>query len=53
MLFGHSHGSLTEVFGKSMDVGFDTHPKFKPYSYQEIKYLLSKKEMVCLDHHSK
>jgi calcineurin-like phosphoesterase family protein len=40
MLFGHSHGNLINVEGKSMDVGFDTHKDFRPYSFQEIKKIL-------------
>lgn len=50
MLFGHSHGNLKGVEGKSMDVGFDTND-LKPYSYQEIKRIMSKKENASLDHH--
>lgn len=41
-LFGHSHGRL-EGIGKSMDVGVDTH-NFYPYSFEEIKKIMSKKE---------
>lgn len=51
MLFGHSHGNLKSILGKSMDVGFDTHSDFKPYSYQEVKKLMEDKEIVKLDHH--
>lgn len=51
MLFGHSHGSLTEVSGKTMDVGFDTNKEFRPYSYQEIKDIMEDKEVCKLDHH--
>lgn len=51
MLFGHSHGSLGEVPGKTMDVGFDTHPEFRPYSYLEIKNLLKDKDFEKIDHH--
>lgn len=51
MLFGHSHGSLKEVYGKSMDVGIDTHHGFKPYSYEEIKNIMLKKESIKIDHH--
>jgi calcineurin-like phosphoesterase family protein len=50
-LFGHSHGSLKDVKGKSMDVGFDTHKEFRPYSYEEIKELLKDKEFEVIDHH--
>ncbi|HSE99773.1 MAG TPA: hypothetical protein VLA48_02665 [Nitrososphaeraceae archaeon] len=51
MLFGHSHGNLKDVLGKTMDVGFDTNEEFKPYSYQEIKKIMSTKNLVKLDHH--
>jgi calcineurin-like phosphoesterase family protein len=50
MLFGHSHGNLGEVQGKTMDVGFDTND-LKPYSYSEIKEIMSRKETVSIDHH--
>jgi len=42
MLYGHSHGKLEGV-GKSMDVGVDTH-NFYPYSFEEIKKIMSTKE---------
>jgi len=51
MLFGHSHGSLGEVGGKTMDVGFDTHFEFRPYSFAEIKEKLKDKEYISIDHH--
>ncbi len=51
MLFGHSHGNLKDVEGKTMDCGFDTHTEFRPYSYQEIKEIMKNKETVKLDHH--
>lgn len=51
MLFGHSHGNLKDVLGKTMDVGFDTNEEFKPYNYQEIKESMSTKSLVKLDHH--
>ena len=51
MLYGHSHGNLPDIGGKTMDVGFDTHFDFRPYSYQEIKYLLKDKEFEAIDHH--
>ena len=41
-LFGHSHGELKGV-GKQMDIGVDTH-NFYPYSFNEIKRIMSKKE---------
>lgn len=51
MLFGHSHNNLQGVEGKSMDVGFDTRKEFKPYSYQEIKKIMTTKEIIKIDHH--
>jgi calcineurin-like phosphoesterase family protein len=50
MLFGHSHGNLKGAEGKTMDVGFDTN-NLKPYSYQDIKDIMSTKQIVKLDHH--
>lgn len=53
MLYGHSHGTLPpyEQY-KSMDVGIDTHPEFKPYSFEEIKEIMDKKQDLRVDHHS-
>jgi calcineurin-like phosphoesterase family protein len=51
-LFGHCHSNYKDVKGKSMDVGIDCHPEFKPFSYWEIKELLDKKEQVVVDHHN-
>lgn len=50
MLFGHSHGNLKGAEGKTVDVGFDTN-NLKPYSYQDIKDIMSTKQIVKLDHH--
>jgi calcineurin-like phosphoesterase family protein len=41
-LFGHSHGKL-EGIGKQMDIGVDTN-NFYPYSFADIKKIMSKKE---------
>ena len=43
-LFGHSHGKLPPI-GKQLDVGVDTH-NFYPYSFEEIKEIMSKKEII-------
>jgi calcineurin-like phosphoesterase family protein len=40
---GHSHGTLPR-YGRSMDVGVDTND-FYPYSFEEIRYELTKEEM--------
>lgn len=34
-LFAHSHGRL-ERYGRSMDIGVDTNPSYKPYNLEEI-----------------
>jgi calcineurin-like phosphoesterase family protein len=43
MLYSHSHGKINSLY-KSMDVGIDTfsdsHNKFTPYSFLEIKYIM-------------
>lgn len=39
-LYGHSHGTLVDQFGKSMDVGVDTHPEYRPYHFDEIKQFM-------------
>jgi len=31
---------------KSMDVGFDCHPEFRPFSYHEIKDIMDEREML-------
>lgn len=41
-LFGHSHGKLKTI-GKQLDVGVDTN-NFYPYSFKQIKSIMSKKE---------
>lgn len=41
-LYGHSHGSIPNN-GKSMDVGFDCHKGFRPFSFMEIDELLCDK----------
>jgi len=59
MLHGHSHGSLNNDFHvnsyyakmKTMDVGIDTHPEFRPYSFDEIKIIMDERETILIDHH--
>lgn len=52
-LFGHTHGNLTTNPGLSMDVGIDTNPRQEPYSFAEIKQIMSKKKIEFVDHHNK
>ena len=49
-LFGHSHNSLKGI-GKSMDVGVDTHPEFRPYHINEIVKKMEKIPVKFIDHH--
>lgn len=56
MLHGHCHGNLPalEVKGKvlkTMDVGFDCHPEFRPFSYLEIKEIMGSRKIFTEDHH--
>ena len=51
-LFGHTHGNLKTNPGRSMDVGIDTNPEQEPYSYSEIKKIMSSKKIECVDHHN-
>jgi len=51
-LFGHSHGSLTDVKGKSMDVGVDTNDLF-PYEIEEILSIMKDKPINLIDHHDR
>lgn len=51
MLYGHSHGTLPG-YGKSMDVGIDAHPEFRPFSWEEIKELMDKEDILFVDHHN-
>lgn len=51
MLHGHSHGNLQPLNHKSMDVGIDTHPEFRPYSLEEILDYTGSKPANILESH--
>lgn len=55
MLFGHSHNSLHPP-GKTMDVGVDVAYRMfgehRPFKFQEIQKIMSKKDVKQEDHHS-
>jgi len=39
---------------KTMDVGMDTHPNFRPWSYAELKVIMDKRDVLLdVDHHGK
>lgn len=51
-LYGHQHNLPEHRFsntGRSMDVGLDGHPEFRPYNIKEIFKLLEEKEIIT--HH--
>lgn len=54
-LFGHSHDSIQGI-GKSMDVGIDSAKRilgeYRPFSIEEIIYIMDKKEIKEIDHHN-
>lgn len=51
-LYGHSHGTLPDdPHSLSMDCGVDTNFML-PYSFEEIKHHMSKKDYRPIDHHS-
>jgi len=54
-LHGHCHGTLnhySEYYKRKVfDVGIDTHPEFRPYSFDEIEDIMSRRSISKLDHH--
>jgi calcineurin-like phosphoesterase family protein len=59
-LYGHSHGSLPDYKAdkghslfKSMDVGIDTHPEFRPYHFDEIAEIMKNRIILQVDHHNR
>ena len=54
MLHGHCHGSMKDknyIARKTLDVGIDTHPEFRPYAFEEIEVIMRKKEIKLIDRH--
>ena len=56
MLHGHCHANLPDHIVKgniqrTMDVGFDAHPEFRPFSFQEVKEIMKKRTVFTEDHH--
>jgi calcineurin-like phosphoesterase family protein len=56
LLYGHSHNSIDNTWGKSMDVGVDAAKEllgeYRPFSLSEITEILSQREVQVLDHHN-
>lgn len=55
-LYGHSHNSIDNNWGKSMDCGVDAAREisgaYRPFSLQEIIDIMDKREIKVLDHHN-
>lgn len=55
-LYGHSHASIDDNWGKSMDVGVDNARKlfgaYRPFYLAEVLYIMDKREIKILDHHN-
>ena len=51
MLHGHSHGNLSDIGGKSMDVGVDVHDYY-PISLDEVVDYMSHRNKIIVDHHA-
>lgn len=53
MLHGHCHNSIQHKQGLIMDVGLDNPlANYAPFSYDDIKKYMSKREFVAVDHHT-
>lgn len=50
MLHGHSHGSLLDIGGKTMDVGTDCHDWY-PISFDDVYKFMESREILKEDHH--
>ncbi len=55
-LYGHSHSNLPDLTDQlTLDVGLDTylynHVKYTPYSFDELKQIMSTKSFKKVDHH--
>ena len=55
-LYGHSHASIADDWGKSMDVGVDNAYKllgeYRPFALTEVISILESREIGIVDHHN-
>lgn len=55
-LYGHSHNSIDNNWGKSMDVGIDAIfallGKYRPISVTEVLDIMNKRDILYNDHHN-
>ena len=52
MLHGHCHGTLKNPHGLILDVGVDCNPHYEPFSFLEVKKLMSQRAVAVSDGHS-
>lgn len=50
MLHGHSHGGLSDIGGKVMDVGVDCN-NYKPVSIDDVVEFMKHRDVATRDHH--
>lgn len=50
MLYGHSHGTLSDIGGKTTDVGVDCWDYY-PVPFEDLKALMESRKMQFVDHH--
>lgn len=50
MLYGHSHGTLSDIGGKTTDIGVDCWD-FYPVPFEDLKALMESRKMQFVDHH--
>lgn len=54
-LTGHCHNSMKGEYGKSLDIGVDTvfemFGEYRPFSFEEIRKIMNKREIMVVDHH--
>lgn len=47
-----SHPEMPPKLYKTMDVGIDTHPEFRPYHLDELKKIMKERVSLRVDHHN-
>lgn len=52
-LHGHCHGMLPEDNSKQLDVGYDNHPNFRPFSFHEVEENMKTKVNLKIDSHER
>ena len=50
MLYGHSHGTLPDIGGKTVDVGVDSW-NYGPVSFEDLQTFMEFRKVTLVDHH--